>query len=373
MPRLFFRLSFLVAPIACLTACGGSAPTGPTAHSIDVDTSRCEGGLETVMSWGPTFGSAPIMMGALAVGDDGTIYFHQTSSASKSGLYAIRQGAGEPVQIEGFDADVPDQVWVDGSTLLIASGTRVFTMPTAGGARTLISQLPPTSRDFLIGKYALDATALYVGASYDPFDANPRFDLYRVPRAGGDAVLIASSNDPAFKQVWDVPPQLDATNVYIPTPGSHDVGPLMSVPKTGGTLTVALPQVSMEFDSPIVLFGRDFYAQDFTGVITRYSADPGVAPVTIGGLDGMQAAAMRLAGDAAGVYEALLVDPAHLRTAIAPVPTGDERTRLLACTPPVAAGRLSYDVLEMAVDAMHIYALAVQWDAPEWAIWRVAR
>jgi hypothetical protein len=369
------RLSFLLAPITCFAACGGGgAPSGPR---IDVDASSCEARLETLLTLKEaSAGSLDIR--AIAVGDDGTVYFNRLAVPRETaGVYAIRQGKGDPIQIApaSDDLDLADRMWVDGSTLLFATVGRLFTLPTSGGTPSLVSQIPlqqPASDGLLVDAYGLDATSLYVGATYNAF-TSPRFELYRLPRAGGDAVLVASSADPAFNFAWAASIQLDVTNVYLAATAGKIDGPLMRVPKTGGAFAVSLPEVEVGLSQSLVLSGTDFYSADLAGGITRYPADPSAAPVAIGGLDVHYAGASGLIGDASGVYAGLIIDPSHVRAALAAVPAGDERTTLLGCTPPAAAGDNGYGVLAMAMDATHLYALAADFDTHEWAIWRVAR
>nr|UXE44471.1 hypothetical protein Hi04_10k_c2441B_00019 [uncultured bacterium] len=360
------------APLVALAAaaCHGSAASGPT---IDLDTSRCEAQLQTLA----TFGGAPSQYAtahAIAAGADGTVYFDRREAGDGTGIYAIAHGQGDPVRISTFA--FVDQLWVDGATLLVASTGRLLSMPTSGGEPTLVSQIPPGPADPppLVSSYVLAADGVYVGVGRGYAGnggGSAEFDVYVLPRAGGDARLVAKTQDSAFQYSWDATLQVDDANVYV-IAGSGG-GPVMSVPRAGGEFGTYVPHVEAGSPDNLTVVAGGVYTRGIAGDVQHYFLDAQAKTSSVAPLDGKESSATFLVGDGHAVYAGLLFGgTAALRGGIAQIPVADETTPVLGCTAAASDPTQQYVVNAMALDASYVYGLGSNL-SEQWAVWRVAR
>lgn len=158
-----------------------AAVTNPTA---------CEGHVETVYALPDTPG---LIVDAIAVGPDGTVYFSQLSPRG-GGIYAVAPGAASPRPIT--TRVTPDRLWVDDDKLLAADGSVLYEVAIATGdarrvsgvpgAFDVLSNVPGPFPDMIATSYALDATHVYT-FTIGYYDEGEAFDVWRLPRAGGDA------------------------------------------------------------------------------------------------------------------------------------------------------------------------------------------
>jgi len=389
--KSFLLRGFTLLGAIALSACSStakkepasSAPPGP---AIDAATNGCPS-LEVLAA----FEADLVLVNGLAVGPDGTLYvsaygtdfFIGGGEPFPAALYSIPPGGGTPTEVPGTLAARVflnvDRIWVDGDRLLVTHAGQLYDVPLSGdGGVQLVGGVPRGTADggdVLLPRRGalLDADALYVTATLDVFPGPRPTQVWRVPRDGGPAQVLATSSD------GTVPSSIgqlasDGTNLYFVV---QQGGGLFSVPKTGGSFTLVRPDTStnLNYADQLTLVGADFYDNFEPNGLERFGLDPSVARRPIGGAGFAGSIAV---DDAGAAYVAITGnggrDPAWV--AVAPMPSGTETVRAIGCSSPFDrlgdAGATSPVVETLAVDAQYVYGVWAQ-TSSRVVVFRVAR
>jgi len=386
----FLLQGFTLLGAIALSACSSTAKTeaassAPPGPAIDAATNGCPS-LEVLAA----FEADLVLVKGLAVGPDGTLYvsaygtdFFVGGGEPFHAVYSIPPGGGTPTEVPGTLAarlflDV-DRIWVEGDQLLVTEAGQLYDVPLSGdGGVQQVGGVPRGTADggdVLLPRRGalLDADALYVTATHRVISRPQATQVWRVPRDGGPAQVLATSSDGTVP--WSIG-QLasDGTNLYFVV---GQGGGLFSVPKTGGSFTLVRPDTStnLNYDDQLTLVGADFYDNFAPNGLERFGLDPSVARGPIGGAGFAGSIAV---DDAGAAYVAITGnsgrDPAWV--AVAPMPSGTETVRAIGCSAPFDrlgdAGAPSPVVDTLAVDAQYVYGVWPQ-TSSRVVVFRVAR
>jgi hypothetical protein len=350
----------LLASALLVAACGSTspAPPPPPRPEIAVDPATCEARAETIAA---IDGTGATTLDAMAVASDGTVYFSRYDQRELAGLYALDPGGGAPRRISpSSSVEFANRLWIDGDSILVAGFGIVYRVPRAGGDAAQIGAIPDalTAPGPLSSAHAFDGAYVYVGAMTFLHGGGQKNDVWRIPKSGGDAQLLFTSNDAQYNGLWNAAIAFDDTSLYLGASAPSELGDgvLMKMPKTGGTPVVLHTNAYDSLVNALVLTGTDLYAPPLYGKLTRWPLDPS-APSTVIESDGY---VNSLIGDGAGTYVALRTPDPNAksfaeRVAIVRVPNGVEHTTSIGCT-----DARRWFVRSMGLDATHVYALA--WD-----------
>jgi hypothetical protein len=368
----------MLLPYALLVAACGStspAPPPPPRPEIAIDPTTCESTVETIAT---IDGTAATLVQAMAIAPDGTVYFAREDVHDQGGLFAIEPGGGTPRRISTFG--FVKRMWTDGDSILIADFDKVYRVPRTGGDAVPIGAIPhgDASTGPLASTHAFDGAFVYLAAMTLLDDGHQKNDLWRIPKEGGAAELLFTSNDAQYDGLWNGEIVLDDASLYIGASGAAEqsYGVLMKLPKTGGTPEILRANAFDPAVKALALFGTDLYAPSY-GKVTRWPLDPSLAPTTIEHSGVLE----RVVADASGAYAAFFTsDPAdqksfRTREAFARIPNGVEHTTSLGCT--AGSDGPGWYIEALYLDATHLYALASDddhsVDARRYAIFRMPR
>jgi hypothetical protein len=335
-----------------------------------------------------------------AVGPDGTVYVGRPSGISQevpgtyldSDIASVPSGGGPMTQVPGTAGLQPDALNVVGGTLYFKEGPALYSIPTTGGTPSIVSSIPglPVDGGFVpsaggsgwgLGTHPVfDSTHLFLMWCSAGATPNAWPTIWSLPIDGGAGQqILPPTQELGLNVACESPVVADPDSVFYFFGGQavDDGGPVSGVglyqlSKVGGQ--PALVNRGNASTLPFGVVDQMLYMTTGAGVemgdaypgqLTRFVLEPNAPAQSIPMIGGWNAQAIAFAAtdDGQSGYAALTVARSlsgPLWIAIAPLPTGDEHVKALACWNAYVGGvpmTGPSSIDSMAIDSQYVYAM----------------
>jgi len=347
----------LVAALGCSGTHTPTPPPPPDPAGV-LDDTTCPGDAQTIAQIddpGITIGSlrfGSVRIGAVAVAEDGSVYFVQTHPGGANEvieIYAVVPGgtAQRIATAPGYSA-ADAQIWIEGDTLSYLALGALYTVPRAGGNLTLVANTPAKGAG-LFSTWLHDATYAYAVATAQSPSDSFHGEVWRLPRTGGVGERIYTSTDPKETYLYKSSIALDETSIYY----TSDAG-VLRMPKEGGAPTLLYASRYPSYDDKLVLSGSILHVSNFDGVVRADLATlPPAQPPTV--LPIGKSSIFDMVGDALGVTVLLdMWGSGNERQDLVRLGRGEAHSVALACFDRASGYP---DITVRALDAHALYAV----------------